>query len=75
MVDAGWRWLISPGNTDPGIHSVGIGWFEDSPLLDSIRNDPRFIAALERVKADNAAMLAEINGGLTLEDIIAEDMN
>jgi tetratricopeptide (TPR) repeat protein len=63
MVDAGWRWLMSPGNMDNHIYSVGLGWFEDSPLLDSIRDEPRFIAAVEKVKADNAAMLAELNAG------------
>ena len=75
MVDAGWRWLMSPGNMDNNIYSVDFGWFEDSPLLDSIRDDPRFVAELDKVKADNAAMLAELNAGLTLDDIIDEDMN
>ncbi len=73
MADAGWHWLVSPGNMDRTIYSVGLGWFEDSPLLDSIRDEPRFIAVLEQVKADNAAMLAELNAGLTLEDIMDEE--
>ena len=51
-----------------------LAWFEDSPLLDSIRDEPRFIAVVDQVKADNAAMLAELNGGLTLEDIMDEDL-
>ena len=75
MVDAGWRWLMSPANMDSIVYRVGRGWFEDSPLMDSIRGEPRFIAAVNKVKADNAAMLAELNGGLTLQDIIDEDMN
>ncbi len=75
MVDAGWRWLMSPGNMDAGVYSIGLGWFEDSPLLDSIRDEPRFVATVEKVKADNAAMLAELDAGLTLEDIIDEDVD
>ena len=75
MVDAGWRWLMSPGNMDNVVYSVGLGWFEDSPLLDSIRDEPQFIAAVDKVKADNAAMLAALNAGLTLEDIIDEDVD
>ena len=74
MLQAGWRWLMSPGNMDFTVYSVDLGWFEDSPLLDSIRDEPRFIAAVEMVKADNAAMLAEINAGLSLKDIIDEDL-
>ena len=74
MVDAGWRWLMSPGNMDWMVYSIGSGWFEDSPLLDSIRDEPRFIAAVKRVTDDNAAMLAELNAGLTLEDFRDEDV-
>ena len=75
MVDAGWRWLMSPGNMDWVVYSVGYGWLEDSPLLDNIRDEPRFIAAVDKVKAENAAMLAELNAGLTLDDIMDEDVN
>lgn len=74
MANAGWRWLMSPGGMDSTIYSAGYGWFEDSPLLDSIRGEPRFVAALEKVKADNAAMLAALNAGLKLEDIMDEDV-
>ena len=66
---------MSPGNMDNVVYSVGLGWFEDSPLLDSIRDEPQFIAAVDKVKADNAAMLAALNAGLTLEDIIDEDVD
>ena len=72
MVDAGWRWLMSPGFMSFPHYSVGFGWLEDSPLLDSIRNNPRFIAALEKVEAENAAMLADLEGGLRLGDIRGE---
>jgi len=49
-----------------------LAWFEDSPLLDSIRDEPRFKAVVEKVNAANAAMLTELNAGLTLEDIMDE---
>ncbi len=49
-----------------------LAWFEDSPILDSIRDEPRFKAVVEKVTAANAAMLAELNAGLTLEDIMDE---
>ena len=75
LVDAGWRWLMTPASLDWQVYSVGEGWFEDSPLLDSIRDEPRFIAAVAKVKAENAAMLAELNDGLTLEDIKDEDID
>jgi TolB-like protein/DNA-binding winged helix-turn-helix (wHTH) protein len=70
---AGWRWLMC-GNGFGLFYRGDLGWFEDSPLLDSIRDEPRFIAVVDQVKADNAAMLAELNGGLTLEDIMDEDL-
>ena len=72
MVDAGWRWLMSPGSLEYTVYSVGFAWFEDSPLLNNVRDEPRFITLLEQVKADNAAMLAELNAGLTVEVILDE---
>ena len=69
MADAGWRWLMSPGLMNFPNYSVGFGWLEDSPLLDSIRDEPRFIAVLERIEAENAAMLTELEHGLALGDI------
>ena len=68
MVEAGWHWLMSPGFIGYRAYSIDLGWFEDSPLLDSIRNEPKFVAAVKKVKAENAAMLAELEAGLTLED-------
>ena len=58
--------------TTSDMYAGDLAWFEDSPLLDSIRDEPRFIAFVEKVKATNAAMLAELNTGLTLEDIMDE---
>lgn len=72
MVDAGWRWLLSPGFLDYLVaYSVDYGWFEDSALLDSIRNEPRFVETLQRVKDDNARMLAELRAGLTRDEVMA----
>jgi len=76
MVDNGWRWLagFSPSSALSVVQVSNIlFWFEDNPILDSIRDEPRFIAALDFVKADNARMLAELRAGLTLEDIIDEE--
>ena len=76
MVDNGWRWLagFSPSSTLYAAQiSAILFWFEDNPILDSIRDEPRFIAALDFVKADNARMLAELRAGLTLEDIMDEE--
>ena len=36
------------------------------------RDEPRFISALDRIEAENAAMLADLEGGLTLDDIRGE---
>ncbi|MFQ5983056.1 MAG: winged helix-turn-helix domain-containing protein, partial [Woeseiaceae bacterium] len=52
MVDAGWRWLMSPGNMDSSVYSVGLGWFEDSPLLDSIRDEPRARSVAPKLRSD-----------------------
>ena len=72
LVDAGWRWLLSPGFLDyNAVYAVDWAWFEDSPLLDSIRDEPRFQQTLQRVKDDNARMLEELRGGLTREDVLA----
>lgn len=70
--EAGWRWLMCGSVIGWGFYSGDMAWFEDSPLLDSIRAESRFIAVVEQVKADNAAMLAELNAGLKLEDIMDE---
>lgn len=67
LYELGWRHLVG-GNALIG---VGVGWLED-PLLDSIRDEPRFIAVMDKIKADNAAMLAELKAGLTLDDIMDE---
>ena len=76
MVDAGWRWTMSPALYDwIDVYSVEQAWLEDSPLLDSIRDEPRFIAALEKVKADNARMLAELEAGITIESILEEGVH
>jgi hypothetical protein len=72
MVDAGWRWLMSAGAFDYTFYAVDWGWFEDSPLLDSVRDHPKFIATLERVKADNARMLKELDEGISIGDILNE---
>ena len=71
LVDAGWRWLLSPGYLDYLAYSVDWAWFEDSPLLDSIRDEPRYQQILQRVKDDNARMLAELRAGLSREDVLA----
>ena len=76
MIDAGWRWLFSPGLWSRMVYGVEWGWFEDSPLLDSIRDEPRFIELLDKVKTDNARMLAELNAGeTTVEDILREGVD
>lgn len=74
MIAAHWRLLsgIAPFIIDGHLMSNSHYWFEDNPILDSIRNEPRFIAALDFVKAENAAMLAELQAGLTLNDIAGE---
>ncbi|GAB4516914.1 MAG: hypothetical protein Tsb0010_00910 [Parvularculaceae bacterium] len=71
LYDAGWRRSFGDAQLMfSGTAYVGdYFWFEDTPLIDSIRDHPRFVALAEKVKADNAAMLAELNAGLTLEDI------
>jgi tetratricopeptide (TPR) repeat protein len=71
----GWRWLMGPGQALTGgfIWSASGYWFEDNPILDSIRDEPRFITTLDRIKADNAAMLAELNAGLSVEDVLNEE--
>ena len=77
LVNAGWRHTMTVGlywRRDDAY--VGdLVWFEDSPLLDSIRHEPRFKAVVDRVNAANATMLAELNAGLTLEDIMDEDVD
>ena len=74
LYEAGWRgplmgWLdlVAPAAGDRG-------WFEDNPMLDSIRDEPRFITFASRLKADNARMLEEYRAGLTVEDIIRDDL-
>jgi TolB-like protein len=71
----GWRWLMGPGQSLAGgfTQSASGYWFEDNPILDSIRDEPRFIATLNRIKADNAAMLAELNAGLSVEYVLNEE--
>ena len=32
MVDSGWRWLMSPGNLDFTVYSVGLGWSSRSRI-------------------------------------------
>jgi len=75
MVDNGWRWLAGFSPVTGSVIQISniLFWFEDNPMLDSIRDEPRFIAALDFVKADNARMLAELRAGLTLEDIMDEE--
>ena len=74
LVNAGWRQTMSPLTYyASGDYGGDLAWFEDSPLLDSIRDEPRFRAVVEKVNAANAAMLAELNAGLTLEDIMDEE--
>ena len=68
--EKGWRWLM--GGKIAGNFHGDYGWLEDNPALDSIREEPRFIAILDKIKADNARMLAELNAGLSLEDIMDE---
>ena len=63
----GWQGLLAPASGDRG-------WFEDNPMLDSIRNDPRFIEFSQKVEADNARMLEAYRAGLTEEAIIAEHL-
>lgn len=77
LFDAGWRATMAigiAGSLEP-YYKGDLGWFEDSPLLDSIRDEPRFKAVVEKVNAANAAMLAEIDAGLTLEDIMDEEFD
>jgi len=71
MVNEGWLWLYAPSG------SLINGWtisnfyfrFEDYPLLDPMRDHPRFIALLDRVKSTLAAQKAELDAGLTIEEI------
>jgi TolB-like protein len=73
MVEAGWRWTMSAAMFDwIDVYGVERAWLEDSPLLDSIRDEPRFIAALDKVKADNARMLAELEAGISIDSILEE---
>ena len=73
MIEDGWRWLAGYGpNTARWKFTSSFYWFDDSPILDSIRDEPRFIAGLDFVKTENAAMLAELEAGLKLEDILDE---
>lgn len=73
LVDAGWRQTMSPLMYSPEVFYVGdLARFEDSPIWDSIRDEARFKAVVEKVNAANAAMLAELNAGLRLEDIMDE---
>jgi hypothetical protein len=55
-------------------HGGDYGWFEDNPMLDRIRDEPRFIAVVEEVKARNARMLEEYRAGLSLDDFIDEEI-
>jgi hypothetical protein len=73
LFNAGWRQTMAPimYPNDAG----DLLWFEDSPILDSIRDEPRFKAVVEKVNAANAAMLTELNAGLTLEDIMDEEFD
>lgn len=75
MVEEGWRILVGPNNNTVSgeYYSFFLFRFDDNPILDSLRDEPRFIATLEFVKAENAAMLAELNAGLSIEDILDED--
>ncbi len=76
LVNGGWRQTMAPIMYAGGAFYAGdLLWFEDSPLLDSIRDEPRFKAVVEKVNAANAAMLAELNAGLTLEDIMDEEFD
>ncbi len=77
LFDAGWRATMAigiSGALEP-YYKGDLGWFEDSPLLDSIRDEPRFKAVVEKVNAANSAMLAELTVGLTLEDIMDEEFD
>ena len=77
LFDAGWRATMAigiSGAIEP-YYKGDLGWFEDSPLLDSIRDEPRFKAVVEKVNAANSAMLAELTVGLTLEDIMDEEFD
>jgi tetratricopeptide (TPR) repeat protein len=77
LVNVGWRHTMTVGlyfRRDDA-YAGDLVWFEDSPLLDSIRHEPRFKAVVDRVNAANATMLAELNAGLTLEDIMDEDVD
>ncbi len=73
MVAEGWRWIAGNPSTDQGstIHN-SLYWFEDNPALDSLRDHPRFKELLNVVKEDNARMLAELDSGLSLQDIIED---
>ena len=75
LYEDGWRWLMGPGqNITGGLrYAASALWFEDNPILDSIREEPRFITILEKIKADNAAMLSELNAGLSIEDVLNEE--
>lgn len=70
IVASGWRWLGGFGSATGHGYTSTKFVFEDNPILDSVRDNPRFIETLNFVKADNARMLAELEAGLTLEDII-----
>lgn len=75
MYEAGWRgplmgWqeLVAPAGGDRG-------WFEDNPMFDSIRDEPRFITFVGKVETANAKMLEEYRAGLAIDDIIHEDLD
>ena len=74
LYESGWRGPLM-GITGNASTTYGdTGWFEDNPMLDSIRNEPRFQAIAMKVKADSAAMLAAYKAGISPDDIIREDL-
>jgi len=74
LYDAGWRHPLM-GGTGLFVGFFGDwGWFEDNPMLDSIRDKPRFKVIVARIQADNAKLLAEYRAGISRDDIIDEDL-
>ena len=75
MVDAGWRWMMSAGAFDWKVYAADYGWFEDSPLLDSVRDHPRFTETLEKVRQDNERMRQVLADGISVEDVLQEGVD
>ena len=74
LYDTDWRDFLMGVRALTNVLGGDYGWFEDNPMLDSIRDEPRFKAVVAKVKADNARMLAEYRAGISRDEIIDEEL-